>query len=166
MNELTLFDQIAEDPALEEDLYYEHIQEEKLTLEAFVDKYEINTTPDDLMVIRLLSYDNQFNNWAEIAKEYIGKQMTGLTLEDDFFADKNNFQKQLVDKISSIFIPIAKTLNDCFQIAGEEMHIGLNEDNIEYLAYLYNINAPFHKAKTIPYQELEKALSEPINIWY
>ena len=74
MDELTLFDQVADDPALEEELDNEPFQEETLTLEVFIHKYEINTTPDDLSVIRLLSRDNQFNNWEEISQEYIEKQ--------------------------------------------------------------------------------------------
>lgn len=166
MDELTLFDQLADDPALEEELDNEPFQEEKLTLEAFIQKYEINTTPDDLSVIRLLSYDNQFNNWEEISQEYIEKQMTGLDIEDDILADKEGFVERLVEEVCKIFYPIAQTLEDTFYIAAEEMHsifLGPNEDNIEYLAYLYNLNAPYHEAKIIPYQELKKAFQEGLS---
>ena len=166
MNELTLFDQVADDPALKEELDNEPFQEETLTLEAFIDKYKINTTPDDLSVIRLLSYDNQFNNWEETSREFIGKQMTNLELEDDKIADREKFEDRLVNEVCKIFYPIAQTLEDTFYIAAEEMHsmfLGPNEDNIEYLAYLYNLNAPYHEAKVIPYQELKKAFQEGLS---
>lgn len=163
MNEPTLFDQVADEPALEEELDNEPFQEEILTLEAFIHKYKINTTPDDLSVIRLLSYDNQFNNWKETCQEFIGKQMTNLELEDDKIADREKFEDRLVNEVCKIFYPIAETLEDTFYMAAKEMHsmfLSPNEDNIEYLAYLYNLNAPYHEAKVIPYQELKKAFQE------
>lgn len=170
MNEPTLFDQIADDPALEEELENEPFQEPKKSFEDIAEEKDINTMPDDLTVIRTLLSKNIWadaDDLGEYVDQFVQKQLRGKFDMYEFSQKElDEFEEWCVDKTGAVFCNIQDILIDAFEICSSEMHsifLGVTEDNIDYLAYLYNLNAPYHGKETLPYQELKKAFQEGLS---
>ena len=156
MNELTLFDSIPqnESPSLKDEDFKRMIWNK-----------QINTEPDDLTVIRLLIEKEAYKDAEdsrEAAEQYVDKQMEDkFDIYEDNINELDKIREWLCDKVAPTFMDIQQTLLDVLDICASEMQsicICPQKDNAEYIAYLYNLNAPFHNRKPLPYKQLTNTL--------
>ena len=167
MEELTLFDTINNETVEEVDEIppFEYKTKEDRYID-LVEEKDINISPDELTVIRLLIEKESYryeNDLQYTVEQFIDKQMEGkFDIYDDNINDIDALRQWAIDKAYPHFHEVQQVLLDVLYIYAEEMQsisLNPNKDNADYIAYLYNLNAPFHNMKPINYRELINTLN-------
>ena len=166
MEEMTLFDTIDTQDVDEQNEIppFEYKTEEDKYID-LVEEKDITISPDDLTVIRLLIEKESYryeNDLQYTVEQFIDKQMEGkFDIFDDNINDIDKLRQWAIDKAYPRFHEVQQVLLDVLYICADEMQsisLNPNKDNADYIAYLYNINAPFHQKAPLPYKDLINVL--------
>lgn len=167
--ELDLFSMIADEAQYEPVEDMPPIENAEDLFEDICIERDINLCPDDLTVIRaLLVLENPADEDSamEKAEDFAESLMEGkFDIYEDKPEDIDKFTNYAKERIRSIFHQVWEILVDIQEMLGDgkiNFYIHPGESIAEYAAYLYNLNAPFHKKEPIPYQELTKVFQELI----
>lgn len=167
--QLDLFSMITEEAQYKPVEDFQPAENTKDMYEAMCIERDIQLHPDDLTIIRLLlanEYMCDKESAMERAEQYVQQQMEGkFSIYDDAPADIDKFQEYAMQTVRNAFLPIYETFADIQKTLEERKYylfMHPEENNAEYAAYLYNLNATFHGKNPIPYQELEKIFRETV----
>ena len=156
MSQLNLFDT---PPVVDETIKTED------DFENIISYKQIDIIPDDLTIIRILIEKEAYRDdrdSREAAENYVDKQMEGkFDIYNDNIKDIDALRDWACDKVADLFYAVQQVLLDVLYICAEEMQsisLNPNKDNADYIAYLYNLNAPYHQKDPLPYQDLINAL--------
>lgn len=167
--ELDLFSMIADEAQYEPVEDMPPVENAEDLFEDICIERDINLCPDDLTVIRaLLVLENPADEDSamEKAEDFAESLMEGkFNIYEDKPEDIDKFANYAKEIIRSIFHPIWEILVDIQEMLEDRKYylfLHPEENNAEYAAYLYNLNAPYHEKEPIPYRELTKVFQEII----
>ena len=123
------------------------------------------TIPDDLTVIRMLAEEKKFEAYDDLeylTSKYIDHQLQGrFDMYEHHPKTYDAYVEYITDKVFGVISSVHEILVESLEICASEIHSTFLDNldtQADYIAYIYNINAPFHGRKPIHYKDLQKAL--------